>query len=156
MKLVNVLRALVPPVALAAGTGLLTALMIMLSGSSEDRPASGVLVTGAIGTLIAGEDIGMVPGTVERRTVHLTNLHDTDMRVGGIGATASDPVDALGHAVTGCIPRVALVQPLESAITVPAQGAVEVDLTVRLDTTVQHKCRLLRFRLTYSADTITE
>jgi hypothetical protein len=156
MKPVNALRALAPSVALAAGTGLLIALMITLSGSPVDRPAGGVLVTATIGTLIAGEDIGMVPGTVERRTVRLTNLHDTDMRVGRIGARASDPVDALGRPVTGCIPTVALVQPLESAITVPAHGTVEADLTVRLATTVQNECRFLRFRLAYSANTIRE
>lgn len=156
MKPVNALRALTPPVALAAGTGLLIALMITLSGPPADPIASGVLVTATIGTLIAGEDIGMVPGAVERRTVRLTNLHDIDMRVRGIGATASDPVDVLGRSVTGCIPTVALIQPLESAIIVPAQGIAEVDLTIRLAMTVQHECRLLRFRLIYSANTITE
>lgn len=156
MKPVNALRVLVPPVALAAGTGLLVALMITLSGPYADRPARGVLVTGISSTLITGEAVGMLPGTVERRTVLLTNLHEVDIRLSGIKATASDPVDALGQLVTGCIPVVALVQPLASVVTVPARGSLEVELTVRLAATVQRECRSLRFPLTYSAQSATE
>jgi hypothetical protein len=150
MKLVNALRVLVPPVVLAAGTGLLIASMIALAGPPAGRPARGVLVTGMSGTLIRGADAGQLPGTVERRTVRLTNLREFDTKVSGIDATASDPVDALGRPVTGCIPTVALVQPLASAVAVPARETVEIDLTVRLATTVQRECRALRFQLTYS------
>jgi hypothetical protein len=153
MKPVNALRVLVPPVALAVGTGLLIALMITVAGPYADRSARGVLVTAMSGTLITAQDVGMFPGTVERRAVRLTNLYEVDTRVSEIKATASDPVDALGRPVTGCIPTVALVQPLASAITVPARGALEVELTVRLATTVQRDCRALRFPLTYSAET---
>jgi len=153
MKLVNVLRVLGPPVVLAAGTGLLVALMVTLSGSYPDRPARGLLVTAMSGTLVTGEDVGLLPGTLERRTVRLTNLHEVDIRVSGIGATASDPIDALGRPVTGCVPTVALVQPLASAVTVPARGTVQVELTVRLAATVQRECRPLRFQITYSAKT---
>lgn len=150
MNLVNALRVLVPPVVLAAGTGLLIALMITLSGPPVNRPAAGVLAMATSGPLVTGEDAGLLPGTVERRTVRLTNLREVDVQVSGVDAMASDPIDALGRPVTGCVPTVALVQPLASAITVPAHGAVEVDLTVKLAATVQRECRSLRFQLTYS------
>src|SRR5215470_4228239 len=93
MKLVNALRVLVPPVALAAGTGLVVALMITLWGPNADRPARGVFVTAMSGTLVTGADAGLLPGTTARRTVRLTNPHEVDVRVSGINATAGGPTD---------------------------------------------------------------
>jgi hypothetical protein len=155
MKPVDVLRVLAPPVALAAATGLLTALMTTLLGPYPDRQDGGVLVTAMSGPLVTGEDTGLLPGTVQRRTVRLTNLREVDVRIGGIGATTSSPVDALGQPVSGCVPTVALVQPLATAITVPALGAFEIELTIRLAPTVQRECRSLRFPVAYSVQTVT-
>jgi hypothetical protein len=154
MSPVSVLRTLAPPLALAAGTGLMMALMIALSGTSP-QPAVGILVAADGGAVITGGVTGLLPATTQRRRVWLTNLRDSEVRIVAVKAMAGEPVDADGRPVTGCLPTVALVRPLPAALTVPAHGTIEVELTVRLAATVQAQCRRLRFPLDYSATTGT-
>lgn len=154
MVAARALHALAPPLMLAAGTGLVVALMVGLSGSHGEGSTGGVRVKSQHSLLIAevdGQDAGITPGTIEARSVRLTNPNDSEVQVRGITAATGTPVDRHGRPVAGCLPTVAQVQAIGAPVRVPPNSTRHIAISVRLAATVQRACKRLEFPLVYAA-----
>ncbi|WP_330277470.1 helix-turn-helix domain-containing protein [Lentzea sp. NBC_00516] len=99
---------------------------------------------------ISGAPVPLVPGAIGVRQVRLTNPNSAAIVVEALSAVPGQPIDASHQRVKGCPAGVITVEPVKDKVEIPAGGAVEVEMTVRVAEVVPPVCAGLVFPLTYS------
>jgi hypothetical protein len=99
---------------------------------------------------ISGAAVELTPGAEGTRKVRLSNPNSVDIIVESLSAVPGQPLDATQNRVKDCPAGVLTVVPLEDLVEIPAGGAVEVTMKVKVAEDVPAACSDLVFPLTYS------